>query len=319
MERKAKNFWLKKEGQIGGVITAIAIAAGIFMGAPIVLPIINAILADFVTACVLGFISLGFIYILFAGNGLNLIWYFYKSFSRFLTSIVVEVDPIGILKSYIDDLRKKYEITSKSMVEVDTQRVSLRRAIEGNERELRDVENKYQQALQRGVKDIVSINQINRLKESNRVYENLYQGIEKAYNTLSQIREGTNIMIQDLSNEVVIRERERKVLLATHSAFADAVSVIRGDSGKKEMFDQSLEFLADDYASKIADINEYLQISSSFMKSIDFATGSYEEDSLKMLEAWNPTTIIDTQGKTAATQTATVSNSSTGNISRYLK
>ena len=35
----------------------------------------------------------------------NLVWYMYKSVMRWITGIFVQIDPIGILKSYIDDLR----------------------------------------------------------------------------------------------------------------------------------------------------------------------------------------------------------------------
>jgi hypothetical protein len=35
----------------------------------------------------------------------NLVWYVYKSIMRAITGVFVQIDPIGILKSYIEDLK----------------------------------------------------------------------------------------------------------------------------------------------------------------------------------------------------------------------
>ena len=45
------------------------------------------------------------IYMILDPKTRNLTWYMYKSAMRWITSIFVKIDPIGILKSYVEDLR----------------------------------------------------------------------------------------------------------------------------------------------------------------------------------------------------------------------
>jgi hypothetical protein len=65
-----------------------------------------------------------------------------------------------------------------------------------------------------------------------------------------------------------------------------AMSIIKGDSDKRAMFDQALEAVADDVANKVGEMEQFMSISENFMQSIDLQNGVFEEEGLKMLEKW---------------------------------
>ena len=52
------------------------------------------------------------------------------------------------------------------------------------------------------------------------------------------------------------------------------------------MFDQALEVIADDVANKVGETERFMEMSSSFMDSVDLQNGVFEEEGMKMLEEW---------------------------------
>jgi hypothetical protein len=52
------------------------------------------------------------------------------------------------------------------------------------------------------------------------------------------------------------------------------------------MFDRALEDVADDVSQKVGEMERFMQVSDSFMSSLDLQNGVFEEEGLKMLEKW---------------------------------
>ena len=59
-----------------------------------------------------------------------------------------------------------------------------------------------------------------------------------------------------------------------------------GDKDQRAMFDQALESIADDVSAKMGEMERFMELSSSFMDSVDLQNGVFEEEGLKMLEKW---------------------------------
>jgi hypothetical protein len=98
-----KSFWQRPEGVTGGIFMAgLAIAGGYLFYK--MLPTLISLAEN---TLYLGLILAGIgalLFVLLDPKARNLVWYMYKSFMRWLTGIFVQIDPIGILKSYIEDL-----------------------------------------------------------------------------------------------------------------------------------------------------------------------------------------------------------------------
>src|SRR5690606_35877752 len=58
------------------------------------------------------------------------------------------------------------------------------------------------------------------------------------------------------------------------------------------MFDAALENIADDLASKVGEMEHFMEMSSSVMESVDLQNGVFEEQGLKMLEEWEKNSTI---------------------------
>jgi len=64
------------------------------------------------------------------------------------------------------------------------------------------------------------------------------------------------------------------------------MSIIKGDPDRRAMFDQAMEGIADDVANKVGEMEQFMDMSSEFMDSIDLQNGVFEEKGLRMLEEY---------------------------------
>jgi len=125
-----------------------------------------------------------------------------------------------------------------------------------------------------------------RLEESNAKYEALHRKLSVLHRILTKMHSNSEILIEDTKDQVRVKEQERKAIRTSHSAMKSAMNIINGDSDKKMMFDQAMEVIADDVANKVGEMEQFMEMSSSFMDSIDLQNGVFEEQGLKMLEEY---------------------------------
>ena len=98
--------------------------------------------------------------------------------------------------------------------------------------------------------------------------------------------ENSEILLEDVKDQVMIKDQERKAIHASHSAMKSAMSVIKGDKDARYMFDMALEAVADDVSKKVGEMERFMDMSSDFMNSVDLQNGVFEDEGMKMLEKW---------------------------------
>lgn len=125
-----------------------------------------------------------------------------------------------------------------------------------------------------------------RLRDSNMRLDVLYKKMEVLYRVLKKMYENSEIMMEDIKDQIELKEQERKAIMASTSAMRNARNIIQGDKDKKAMFDEALEAIADDVSQKVGEMERFMEVSASFMDSIDLQNGVFEEEGLEMLEKW---------------------------------
>ena len=111
---KSKSFWKRPEGITGALFLTAAIAGiGYIIATNLaaITAFIGTVLGLVVTLLVLGAI----IYMVLDPKMRALVGYMYKSVMRKITGIFVTIDPIGILKNYVDDLQDNLKKMSKQI------------------------------------------------------------------------------------------------------------------------------------------------------------------------------------------------------------
>lgn len=96
-----KSFWQRPEG-----IAGLLFMAGLLIGGGLLL---NSFLPALIlmaqnTLYLAGMLAAlaAMIYVVLDPKARNLVWYLYKSVMRWITGIFVKIDPISILKSYME-------------------------------------------------------------------------------------------------------------------------------------------------------------------------------------------------------------------------
>ena len=116
--------------------------------------------------------------------------------------------------------------------------------------------------------------------------EDLYKRMEVLYRVLVKMYENSEIMLEDLQDQVMVKEQEYKAIKASHSVIRSAQAILSGNSDKKYMYDMALEAMAEDVSQKVGEMERFMDMSKNFMDSIDLQNGVFEEDGMKMLETW---------------------------------
>ncbi|MBK9719866.1 MAG: hypothetical protein IPO85_20585 [Saprospiraceae bacterium] len=284
---KQKSFWSRPEGVTGGLILSGIIAGGGFLLYKF-LPVLIGMLSNTLYLAGMLIILGALIYIALDPKARTLIWYMYKSAMRWITSLFVKIDPIGILKSYVEDLKDNLGKMNKQITKLRSQMHLLKEQIYNNSKQINtslDQAKQAQQVQQESVM-VLKSRQAGRLKESNFKLEDLYRKMEILYKVLNRMYENSEIMAEDISDQVKIKGQERAAIHASHSAMRSAMSVISGDKDQRALFDEALEAMADDVSLKVGEMEQFMELSENFMSSVDLQNGVFEEEGIKMLEQW---------------------------------
>jgi phage shock protein A len=284
---KPKSFWKKPEGVTGSVfLVALLAGAGFLLVKlwPLLVGAVSSILSLSIMLLVLGAI----IYMALDPKMRGLIGYMYKSTMRWITGLFVTIDPIGILKNYVDDLQDNLNKMSKQIGVVRGQMRKLKTIQDENSKEIDYSMKLASKAKQMGQQKqvLLSSRKAARLRESNAKYAALHNKLSILYRVLTKMYSNSEVLLEDTKDQVKLKEQERKAIRASHSAMKSAMSVISGDSDKRAMFDQALESIADDVSQKVGEMERFMEMSSDFMNSVDLQNGVFEEEGMKMLEKW---------------------------------
>ncbi len=287
-EFKPKSFWKRPEGMTGMIFAgAGAIGLGYLLTVYVVPALIGGLLSILqLTVLVMALAAI--VYMVLDPKMRNLVSYGYKSIMRWITGWFVQLDPIGVLQSYVEDLKGNLRKMNKQIGILRGQMHKLAETIKNNQRQISSNLAMASKAKEREKQSIMILKsrKAGRLKESNVKLEDLYKKMEVLYRVLTKMHENSEILLEDIVDQVEVKKQERNAIRASHSAMKSAMNIISGNSDKRYMFDMALEAIADDVGNKIGEMERFMDLSSNFMDSVDLQNGIFEEEGMKMLEKW---------------------------------
>ena len=284
---KSKSFWKRPEGVTGTVVLLGALGLGgwlLFTNIGLLLGFVQSLLGLAVTLLVLGAI----IYMVLDPKMRTLVSYMYKSVMRWVTGIFVTIDPIGILKNYVEDLQDNLKKMGSQIGGLRGQMRKIRTMIENNSKEVDQNIKIARKAKEQGNQKqlMLSSRKAARLRDTNEKYAKLHNKMGILYKVLTKMYANSEILLEDTKDQVKVKEQERKAIRASHSAMKSAMNIISGNSDRRAMFDQAMEVIADDVANKVGEMEQFMELSANFMDSVDLQNGIFEEEGLKMLEEY---------------------------------
>jgi phage shock protein A len=295
-QQQLKSYWQRPGGKFGTLAGLGILAAIGYYVLPILTSIVwNTLNFGIALAC-LGV----FLYCVTHRKFRMSFFYLYEILMKKLVGVVIELDPFIIAEDYIKDMHEEREKLYKQATDVDGQKERIHAKIKEKESEISKLMSKAQVAKEKNMMPELgnATRQIGRLNEYIKQLSPIHDNLSRIGDYLTKIHKNSAYLIEDAKNELELKKDLYKSVTSGNKALTSALKIFKGDPEKKLMVEQSMEFLKEDIASKLANMKKAISYSSDFMKSIDLDNATYEKEGLKMLDKFNP----DNEFKLASSQ-----------------
>jgi hypothetical protein len=283
--QQLKSYWKRPGGKFGTVAgLGLLVAAGYY-----VLPVLTKVVWNTLNfGIALGCLGL-FLYMVTHRKFRLSLFYLYEILMKKLVGVVIELDPFIIAEDYIRDMTDEREKLYKQSIEVDGQKEKINLKIQEKDREIGKLMHKAQAARDRNMAPELAntTRQIGRLKEYIQQLTPIRDNLSRIGEYLTRIHQNSAYLIEDASNELELKRDLYKSVTSGNRALNSALKIFKGDPEKKLLVEQSMEYLKEDIAGKLANMKKAITYSADFMKSIDLDNATYEQEGLNMLETFN--------------------------------
>lgn len=284
-----KSFWKKPEGTPGMILTVAAAGAGL-VGLYFALPFLTTIVWGTVNLVIGGLVLAALAYVVTNGTIQALTRNIFQSICRGIATFYTTIDPIGILKNNLDDMKK-----AKGQLDQTIQRFS------GSDNNLKtNIAKKHDEIVTLGSK----VNEANRLATTktdplereritlaSQTYSQKAGLLMQAVNQLQALENQTNDMLTKFRHwsqvsdakidrtqmQVEIFSEQRKMILDAKSTLSVGQRLLKGDPEQLKLVDGAIEFLAEDAARTLGEIQEFNRFSDKMLTDIDIENGANAE------------------------------------------
>ena len=282
-----KNFWQRPEGIPGAILLIGALVAagyGLIQIMPTLITLAENMI--YLGAMLGGLFILG--YMVLDQRVRTLIWYFYKSIIRKATGVFIQLDPVAIIEGFLEDLREKMTDMQNQIGKLKGQIRIIKEKIKEKEEKIAHFRDLALAARNIGDNGRMNLNNRNAEREidASEKFSILAEKTEKLYMVLDKMRKYSGIMVEDITHEVEVKKEEREIIRTSHSVMKSAVNIINGNSDRKVIFDQAMEFIADDIGMRIGEMESFMDGTQDFMANMDLENAMYEERGMKALDEW---------------------------------
>lgn len=287
IQQKMKSFWERPEGTTG----AFFLVGGLSVAGYLLyhfLPVLIRLMENTLHAILLGSALFAVVYLLFDKRFRTLVWSMYKSLMRWITGIFITIDPIGIIKNYLETLEGNLAQMKDQLGRLRGEMKKLQFKIQENERIMQSQLKTASAAREKGNTGVMVLQtrKAGRLQDSNMTLQALYTKMEALYRVLFKMCEVSELLVEDVRDQIDVKEAEYKAIKAGYSAFKSALKIISGGTDEKALFDQTMQYLADDLGAKVGEIENFMEMSQGFLNSVDIQQGVFTEEGMAMLDKW---------------------------------
>lgn len=293
----SKSFWSRPEGITG----MLFIAAGL-IGFYYLLPHLISLVID-TTTLVVNTLMLA---VICAATGIaawfitsnkEAFWYLFKSLSFGFTKIsigwAVAIDSMSIAKVYIASLRKKKDNIEEQVDNLAGAIKKLNSDIAENNKGIKTNLTEAEQAKKLGDKGgegdtryqmtaLRLAKEANYLKQSNDELVPVVTSMGVMLNVLKKAFEVSDFIIKDKESEMLIMEKKYKAINIGVSALRSAKAIMGYDE-KKAIFEQSMEYIKDDMANKLAEMDKIIEMANPLIDQVNLKEAVNTEEANKLL------------------------------------
>lgn len=290
LNTKAKSFWERKEGTTGMIAIGLA-GLGVFLSLDFLTAVLGKlilVLGQTITIISLGGVLFAMYLILSNKRVRTLGSYMFKSVMRAITGWFVEIDPIGIMRNYIAESKKKREVMNESIAKLRGQIKLCEKSIIDNEQVYNNSMAEYKVATQKGLTtaQTLAARQAERMQKVNEQnLKPIHAQMSAHLRALSKYYEATDVIIKDMEQEVETQHNLREMMKASYGAMSMAKKIMQGGE-ERELYDMAMENSVMDFGMKLGEIENFMENSKGFIESLDIANGVADAKAMDRLREW---------------------------------
>ncbi|TAE24268.1 MAG: hypothetical protein EAZ91_20800 [Cytophagales bacterium] len=291
-EADKKSFWSRPEGVAGMIFMLAAGGAFLYRLNDILAWLIRVTENTLYLGALLAVLAL-VVFLVTSKDIRTGVFFLFKSMMRSLTGTIIQLNPIAIMKIYVDDLKDKRAKMSGQIDTLAGQLVKLNKKINENNEEIRQKfaeANKANQMTDRpGMKEAATLATMEGagLQEMNEKLQPLQRNMKTVLAFMEKVNKSAEYIIKETEIKVRLKETEYQIVKESSNALKTAVSIFKGDPDKKFYFDESMEYIQDDMSKKLGEMKRAMDLSMDFINGVDIQNGMLSDKGQQMLEAYN--------------------------------
>ena len=207
---------------------------------------------------------------------------------RRLTGMVIDIDPVNILRKKIDVMKKKMEEMKSSIITLTKMKYRTERKLE---------EKKI--LMEGSLKRAVEFKKIGKLYEANmeatqanlnrriiNTYTERLEGLKNWIKIINKLYEYADYTVRKTEMEVEYKTEEFEAIREQHKAFATFKSIVNGSPEEMEDFTRAMESMNNDMDGKLAEIDYYINNTRSLMNSVDIEKAVLSNEASELIEKY---------------------------------
>ena len=291
-EVEKRSFWSRPEGVLGMIVLAGLAGFGLVYFNRIVEFLIRATSNILELSLLLG--ALGVLIFLFTSRDVRTaVFFLFKSLMRSLTGTVIQLNPIAIMKIYVQDLKDKRQKMTGQIDTLAGQLVKLNKKInennEASKQKFAEANKANSMNEKPGMREAAQLATIEGagLQEMNEKLAPLQRNMKTVLAFMEKVNQSADYIIKETEIKVRLKETEYQIVKESSNALKTAVSIFKGDPDKRFYFEQSMEYIQDDMSNKLGEMKRAMDLSMDFINGVDIQNGILSDKGEALLEAYN--------------------------------
>lgn len=300
----AKSFWDRREGTTGKIVIVVGAlaAAGMLLSFwNLILPFLIATTESTITLCLDAAALMLITSPIWSKRVRLLVSTVFKLSMRWSTQLLIETDPIGILREHILDMKKMAGTLATAVEKVSKSIQGLSDAVDKNKGKISEAHGSIvsadriigdTQAQLTGVKDpnqaMLVRTKINSLQLKKQGYQQTIglasssidqesAMLDKArtmYEQLLRYQNLSDFKIQEFTQNADMLEERRKVILAGQEGLSVMQKMLGGDPIGQDLIDRDIEFLNTEASDVMGAISNFNRYSDKYLTDMDIQNGA---------------------------------------------
>lgn len=291
-----KSFWNRPEGKTGILVILASVIAGVY-GVSLILPWLILMLQNTIYAAFLTVALFGVVYTVTNKTFRSIIKNLFQLSMRWTTGLLVELDPIGIQKNYLDEMKLQKAKLDQGVEGCAGSKQGLETNIQNNVAAIKQNEGRVEVIDKRAnnpnrtqidrTKDGYDrdrfMNDIGRKITSNKNLQKTLDMTNGLYTMLQEMQQLSDYNIENLTAQIDNDQQERNAILESYKALSPAQKLIKGQPEQLAIFNASREYVARDNARMLGAMKNFSVISEKYVRGMEIDQSAAAAEAEKAL------------------------------------